>query len=103
MKESKLSILASASLPPTLNAESPPPGHQKKYMDLLKNIILSRINHKEVMIFLFGSRVSGKHGSRAGVDIGFLSQEKLPAPLLHAQGKGHAGTASDGSSCPAFP
>ncbi|MCW7752399.1 nucleotidyltransferase domain-containing protein [Desulfobotulus sp. H1] len=83
MKENKLSILASASFSPTLHAESSPSRHQEKYMNLLKNIILSRINRKEVMVFLFGSRVSGRHGSRADVDIGFLSHGKLPASLLH--------------------
>lgn len=52
-------------------------------MGLLKNLILSRIDRDKVMVFLFGSRVSGRHGSRADADIGFLSQEKLPVSLLH--------------------
>jgi hypothetical protein len=35
------------------------------------------------MVFLFGSRFSGRHSSIADADISLLADEKLPANLYH--------------------
>jgi len=50
---------------------------------MLKEIILSIVDTKKVMVFLFGSRVSGRHSLSADADIGLLADEKLPANLYH--------------------
>ena len=60
-----------------------PSEHNDKYIRLLKQIILSRIDRDKVMVFLFGSRVLDNHTSRADVDVGFLSDEKLSVHLFH--------------------
>ncbi len=57
--------------------------YDKKYLNQLKKIILSQIDTEKVMVFLFGSRVSAHHPSRADVDIGLLSHDKLPTHLFH--------------------
>jgi len=57
--------------------------YDKKYLNQLKEIILSQIDTQKVMVFLFGSRVSDHHPSRADVDIGLLSHDKLPNHLFH--------------------
>jgi len=48
---------------------------------MLKEIILSIVDTKKVMLFLFGSRVSGRYSSSADADIGLLADEKLSANL----------------------
>ncbi|MBN1932942.1 MAG: hypothetical protein JW786_15165 [Desulfobacterales bacterium] len=50
---------------------------------MLKEIILSIVDTKKVMVFLFGSRVSRCHNSSADADIGLLADEKLPVSLYH--------------------
>ncbi len=55
----------------------------EKYIKLLKKIVLSKIDPDNVMVFLFGSRASGKAGERADVDIGLWSADKLPRRLYH--------------------
>jgi uncharacterized protein len=54
-----------------------------KYVSILKDMILSRIDRGGVMVFLFGSRATGRHSSRADIDVGFLAKDKLPPRLLH--------------------
>ena len=60
-----------------------PSACDEKYLNMLKEIILSIVDTKTVMVFLFGSRVSGRHSSSADADIGLLADEKLPANLYH--------------------
>jgi hypothetical protein len=55
----------------------------EKYLKMLKQIILSIIDKEKVMVFLFGSRVSGRHSAGADADIGLLSDYKLSANLYH--------------------
>jgi len=55
----------------------------EKYLNMLKKIILSIVDTKKVMVFLFGSRLSRCHSSIADADIGLLADEKLPANLYH--------------------
>ena len=57
--------------------------YNEKYMDILKEIILSRIDTEKVMVFLFGSRAFDHYPSRADVDIGLLTDDKLPPHLFH--------------------
>lgn len=54
-----------------------------KYLNILKEIILSIVDKNKVMVFLFGSRVSGCHSACADADIGLLADNKLPAKLYH--------------------
>ena len=58
-------------------------GYDEKYLDMLKEIILSLIDNEKVMVFLFGSRISENHSSRADVDIGLLADDKLSTRLFH--------------------
>ena len=57
--------------------------YDEKYINMLKEIILPLVDTEVVMVFLFGSRVSGKHSSRADADIGLLSDDKLLDHLFH--------------------
>lgn len=57
--------------------------YEEKYINMLKEIILSQVDTEKVMVFLFGSRVSTHHSSRADVDIGLLTDDKLPDHLFH--------------------
>ena len=57
--------------------------YDEKYLNLLKEITLSFIDAEKVMVFLFGSRTSEHHASRADVDIGLLADDKLPVNLYH--------------------
>jgi predicted nucleotidyltransferase len=53
-----------------------PSACDEKYLNMLKEIILSIVDTKKVMVFLFGSRVSWRHSSSADADIGLLADEK---------------------------
>ena len=57
--------------------------YEKKYLDLLKEIILSIVDTEQIMVFLFGSRVSSNHGTNADADIGLFSDDNIPATLYH--------------------
>ncbi|MCK5098387.1 MAG: nucleotidyltransferase domain-containing protein [Desulfobacteraceae bacterium] len=57
--------------------------YNEKYMSMLREIILSKIDTEKVMVFVFGSRVFDRHPSRADVDIGLLTDDKLPIHLFH--------------------
>ena len=59
------------------------PGCDEKYINMLREIILSTINTEKVMVFLFGSSASGSHSLRTDVDIGLLTDEKFPLHLFH--------------------
>ena len=50
---------------------------------MLKEIIFPKIDTEKVMVFLFGSRVYSRHSSRADVDIGLLTDDKLSSHLFH--------------------
>ena len=58
-------------------------GCDEKYLNMLKEIILSIVDTKKVMVFLFGSRISGHHSSSADADIGLLADERLSTNLYH--------------------
>ena len=57
--------------------------YEEKYLKMLKEIILSQVDTEKVMVFVFGSRASTKYSSRADVDIGLLTDGKLPYNLFH--------------------
>ena len=54
-----------------------------KYIEILKDIVLSNIDRDNVVVFLFGSRASGKASERADIDIGLWAESKLPRRLYH--------------------
>lgn len=60
-----------------------PSSYDEKYLKTLKEIILSIVDKKKVMVFLFGSRASGRYNSSADADIGLLADKKLPVSLYH--------------------
>lgn len=53
------------------------------YVDMVRDIVLSRVDRSKVTVFLFGSRGRGDHAPRADVDIGFFAEKRLPASVLH--------------------
>ena len=57
--------------------------YDEKYYSILKKIILSVVDPDQVMVFLFGSRVTGTHALRSDVDIGLLADEKIPEKIFH--------------------
>lgn len=57
--------------------------HDAKYVDMVKDIVLSRVDRSKVTVFLFGSRARGDHASRADVDVGFFADKRLPPGVLH--------------------
>jgi predicted nucleotidyltransferase len=57
--------------------------YDEKYLNILKEIVLSLVDKDKVTVFLFGSRVHGRHGPRADADIGLLSDEKLTESVFH--------------------
>ncbi|WP_045218955.1 nucleotidyltransferase family protein [Desulfonatronum thioautotrophicum] len=58
--------------------------HDAKYVDMVKDIVLSRVDRSKVAVFLFGSRARGDHAPRADVDVGFLAEKRLPPGVMHA-------------------
>ena len=54
-----------------------------KYINQLKETILSLIDRDKVFVFLFGSRAAGRGGPSADVDIGLWAPERLPENLYH--------------------
>jgi len=57
--------------------------YDEKYLNILKELVLSIVDTEKVMVFLFGSRVAKHHSSRSDADIGLLAEEKLPEKLFH--------------------
>ncbi len=57
--------------------------YEKKYLDLLKEIVLSIVDTQEIMVFLFGSRVATDHSTTADADIGLFSDIPIPRTLYH--------------------
>lgn len=53
------------------------------YLDIIKRIVLSKIDKKEVFVFLFGSRSSAFHLPTADVDIGLWSRKNLSHKIYH--------------------
>jgi|SRR3990172_7167196 len=51
--------------------------YEKKYLDIIKNIVLSHINPSEHFVFLFGSRAKGNRKRSADVDIGILGDKPI--------------------------
>ena len=60
-----------------------PTDYNEKYLNILKEIVLSIIEPREVMVFLFGSRAIGEYTKGADADIGLLSDKKIPTKLYH--------------------
>ena len=59
------------------------PTYDQKYLNILKEIVLSIVDTEKVMVFLFGSRVSSHHNPNADADIGLFSDDTIPATLFH--------------------
>ncbi len=57
--------------------------HEAIYVDMVKDIVLSRVDRSKVTVFLFGSRARGDHAPRADVDVGFLADKRLPPRVMH--------------------
>jgi len=57
--------------------------YNEKYLNILKEIVLSIVDTQEVMVFLFGSRVSSHHSTNADADIGLFSDISIPRTLYH--------------------
>jgi len=51
--------------------------YEKKYLDIIKNIVLSNIDRSEHFVFLFGSRARGNKSRTADVDIGILGKKPI--------------------------
>lgn len=51
--------------------------YEKKYLDIVKYIVLSHINPSEHFVFLFGSRVKGSKKRSSDVDIGIMGKYPL--------------------------
>lgn len=51
--------------------------YEKKYLDIIKNIVLSHINPVEHFVFLFGSRVKGNKKRSADIDVGILGEKPI--------------------------
>jgi hypothetical protein len=56
---------------------------QQHFLDQAKNIVLNHLADQPFLVFLFGSRASNKHGSRADIDIGIWGTAPLPAHIWH--------------------
>jgi len=57
--------------------------YDEKYLNMLKEIVLSIVDVDRVMVFLFGSRLKENHASRSDVDIGLFAEEKISVKLFH--------------------
>lgn len=55
---------------------------QINYIEQTKRIVLSRVNDKNISVFLFGSRAKGSGEGHADIDIGFLSKKEIDPRLL---------------------
>jgi predicted nucleotidyltransferase len=51
--------------------------YEKKYLDIIKNIVLSNIDRSEHFVFLFGSRARGSKKKSADVDIGIMGKKPI--------------------------
>jgi uncharacterized protein len=51
--------------------------YEQKYLNIIKNIVLSHINPAEHFVFLFGSRAKGNYKRYADVDIGILGKKPI--------------------------
>ena len=51
--------------------------YEKKYIDIVRNIVLSHIDPSEHFVFLFGSRVKRTNKKYADVDIGILGNKPI--------------------------
>lgn len=51
--------------------------YQKKYMEIIKKVVLSHINKNEHFVFLFGSRVYNNFKRTSDVDIGILGDKPI--------------------------
>lgn len=55
----------------------------QKYLDLLKDLVLSQVDTDKVKVFLFGSRALPNYPSRADADIGLDADEPIPSEVYH--------------------
>ena len=53
-----------------------------RYLNTLKNIVLSQVKNEDTSVFLFGSRAKSERPSRSDVDIGFISSEKIDSTFF---------------------
>ena len=60
--------------------------YDDKYMNILKETVLSIVDINQVMVFLFGSRASSSHGSTADADIGLFSDDIIHWGVHHSLG-----------------
>lgn len=51
-------------------------------LEIVKNIVLSRLDSFKVKVYLFGSFATGKAGRTSDVDVAILPLEPLPISLL---------------------
>ena len=51
--------------------------YEKKYLDIIKDIVLSNIDRSEHFVFLFGSRAKGSNRKSADVDIGIMGKKPI--------------------------
>ena len=51
--------------------------YEKKYIDIIRNIVLSHIEPSEHFVFLFGSRAWGANKKYTDVDIGILGNKPI--------------------------
>jgi uncharacterized protein len=51
------------------------------YLNIIKNIVLSKVPLDKYAVFLFGSRAAGNAHPMSDIDVGFLGEENLPVLL----------------------
>ena len=51
--------------------------YEKKYINIVKDIVLSYINRSEHFVFLFGSRVNRNNKRTSDVDIGIMGKKPI--------------------------
>ncbi len=56
--------------------------NDEKYLQMVKDIVLSSIDTQSYAIFLFGSRARQKHAASADIDIGVLGHKPLPNKII---------------------
>ena len=57
--------------------------YDDKYLDILKEIVLSIVDREKVMVFLFGSRARSEHSHCADADVGLYSDCDIPSKVYH--------------------
>ncbi len=55
---------------------------ENKYVEAAKDIILDQIDKKNITVFLFGSRATGKGKRDSDLDIGLWSNNKIESTIM---------------------